>query len=78
MQNVCFAEVLQIQVVEIFVMYISVYSHNLHACFLHFYFCMKFLNVCMTEFIVSSVTLSRCDMWYNLFKAESDYSAYHN
>lgn len=66
MWNACFAEVLQRQVVEMFIMCTSVYLHNLDACFLNLYFSLKFFDVCMTEFIASSVTLPRYHIWYDL------------
>ena len=56
MQNACFAEMLQRQVVEIFIMYTSVYSYNLNACFCNFNFSLKFFSVYKTKFIASSIT----------------------
>lgn len=69
---------LQSWVVEILIVYASVYSRKLNARFLHFYFSLKFFSVFMTEFIVSSVTLPRYHMWCDLLQAESDCSAYHD
>lgn len=78
MQNACFPEMLQRQVMEIFILYTSVYSHNLNACFCNLCFSLKFFSVSKTKFIASSATLLKCRMWCDLPQAESDHSAYHN
>lgn len=78
MQNACFPEMLQRQVAEIFIMYISVDSQNLNTRFLKLLLFSEISQYLYTGFIASAVTLPRCHMCYDLPGAERDGLTYQN